>query len=113
MRMFVIAGAIALSSTAAIAQDASAGAAPAAPAAAQPDAAAIGDKVKADWAKYDNGNKGSLTKAELGKWLGDLRKDAGQPAPDANWQASAFTQADANADKKVSSDELTAFLSTK
>lgn len=109
MRMFLIAGALALSSPA-FAQDAGTTAPAPADAAAKPDAAAIGDKVKADWAKYDSGNKGHLTKAEVGKWLTDLRTSAGQPAPDANWQASAFTQADADSDKKVTSAELTAFL---
>jgi hypothetical protein len=91
---------------AAIAQGAGAEAKPAA------DTAAIADKVKADWANYDAGNKGHLTKDELGKWLGDLRTAAGQPAPDAAWQATAFSQTDSNADKKVSVDELTAFLAS-
>jgi hypothetical protein len=114
MRMLLIAGAFALTPAAVFAQDtmqAEPAPAPAAEAAAKPDAAAIGDKVKADWPKYDSGGKGHLNKAELGKWLSDLRTAAGQPAPDAKWQASAFAQADGNADKKVSSDELTAFLS--
>lgn len=96
---FVLAGA-------AIAQDTATEAKPAA------DTTAIADKVKADWPKYDAGNKGHLTKDELGKWLGDLRTAAGQPAPDAAWQATAFSQTDTNADKKVSVDELTAFLAS-
>lgn len=72
----------------------------------------IADKVKADWPKYDAGSKGHLTQAELGKWLSDLRTAAGQPAPDAKWQATAFSQTDSNGDRKVSTEELTAFLSS-
>ena len=73
---------------------------------------AIADKVKADWSKYDAGSKGHLTQAELGKWLGDLRSAAGQPAPDAEWTATAFAQTDTNGDKKVSEAELSAFLAS-
>jgi hypothetical protein len=113
MRKFVVLGAAMLSLpfAAAQAQDAAKDAKPAAEGAAAPSAA-VADKVKADWAKYDTGNKGSLTKEELGKWLTDLRTAAGQPAPDAEWQATAFTQTDTNSDKKVSADELTTFLSS-
>ena len=82
-----------------------------APAPAPVDAkTAIAEKIKADWPKYDATAKGHLTRAELGKWLTDLRVAAGQPAPDAEWQKSAFVQTDANKDTKVSVEELTAFL---
>lgn len=109
MRSAMIMGAVLAASPlflagAATAQEAGTEAKPAA------NTAAIADKVKADWPKYDTGNKGHLTKDELGKWLGDLRTAAGQPAPDATWQTTAFIQTDTNADKKVSVDELTAFL---
>lgn len=88
-------------------------AAEAAPAPAPTDAkTAIAEKVKADWPKYDTGSKGHLTKVELGKWLTDLRVAAGQPAPDAAWQKTAFTQTDKNKDAKISVDELTAFLTS-
>lgn len=88
--------------------------APAAEAAPAPADAksAIAEKVKADWPKYDTGAKGHLTKVELGKWLTDLRVAAGQPAPDAAWQKTAFTQTDKNKDAKISVDELTAFLTS-
>jgi hypothetical protein len=71
----------------------------------------IADTIKADWAKYDTGNKGTLTKAEFSKWMGDLRTTAGQPAPDAAWLKTAFAQTDTDKNAKVSAAELTAFLS--
>ena len=72
----------------------------------------IAEKVKADWPKYDAGAKGHLNRLELAKWLADLRIAAGQPAPDAEWQKSAFVQTDTNGDTKVSVEELISFLST-
>lgn len=82
-----------------------------APAPAPADArTAIAEKVRADWPKYDTNAKGHLTRAELGKWLTDLRVAAGQPAPDTEWQKSAFVQTDKNKDTKISVEELTAFL---
>jgi hypothetical protein len=44
--------------------------------------------------------------------MGDLRASAGQPAPDAHWLGLAFTQTDADADKKISEEELKRFLLT-
>ncbi len=72
----------------------------------------VADKVKADWSKYDMGAKGHLTKAELGRWLGDLRTANGEPAPDAKWVDSAFAQTDGDKNSKVSPEELTASLSS-
>ena len=72
----------------------------------------VADKVKADWSKYDTGAKGHLTKAELGRWLGDLRTANGEPAPDAKWVDSAFAQTDGDKNSKVSPEELTASLSS-
>ncbi len=72
----------------------------------------VDDKVGADWPRYDVGGKGHLTRAELDKWLTDLRAAAGDSAPDAKWLGTAFGQTDTNKDKKVSRDELTAFLSS-
>ncbi len=71
----------------------------------------VADTVKADWAKYDVGNKGHLAKAEFGKWMTDLRAAAGQSAPDATWLKTAFAQTDTDKNAKVSAAELTAFLS--
>jgi Ca2+-binding EF-hand superfamily protein len=71
----------------------------------------VADKVKADWSKYDMGAKGHLTKAELARWLGDLRTANGEPAPDAKWVNSAFAQTDTDKNSKVSPEELTASLS--
>lgn len=88
------------------------------PATAQPakpaanDSAAVGKKVADEWSKYDTAKKGHLTQEEFAKWMGDLRASAGQPAPDANWLGLAFTQTDADADKKVSEEELKRFLLT-
>jgi hypothetical protein len=73
---------------------------------------AVAEKIKADWVKYDVGAKGHLTRPELAKWLTDLRVAAGQPAPDAEWQKSAFVQTDSNSDAKISLEELTAFLTS-
>ena len=77
---------------------------------APPSKTAIADKIAGDFPKYDAGKKGTLTKGEFNKWMSDLRATAGQPAPDAKWLAGAFAQTDTNSDKKVSSAELTTFL---
>lgn len=74
------------------------------------DSAAVGKKVTEEWSKYDTAKKGHLTQEEFAKWMADLRASAGQTAPDANWLGLAFTQTDANADKKISEDELKRFL---
>lgn len=109
MRRLMIAGAIALS----IPAIASAAPTPAQTSPAPADTkTAVVEKIKADWPKYDVGGKGHLTRAELAKWLADLRVAAGQPAPDAEWQKSAFVQTDTNSDTKVSIEELTAFLTS-
>ena len=87
----------------------------AAPEATKPaanDSAAVGKKVAEEWSKYDTAEKGHLTQEEFAKWMADLRASAGQPAPDANWLGLAFTQTDADADKKVSEEELKRFLLT-
>ena len=81
----------------------------ASPAPADPKTA-VAEKIKVDWPKYDVGAKGHLNRAELSKWLADLRAAAGQPAPDAEWQKSAFVQTDTNSDTKVSVEELITFL---
>ena len=87
-------------------------AASAVPPAAPPLAAmTVGEKVKADWPLYDRGEKGHLTKAELSRWLTDLRAVNKEAAPDAAWLDAAFVQTDTNKDQKVSPEELTASLS--
>lgn len=78
---------------------------------ATPAAMTVAEKVSADWPRYDLGAKGHLTKAELSRWLGDLRAANNEPAPDAKWLDAAFAQTDADKDKKVSKDELVASLS--
>ena len=76
------------------------------------DKVVVAKKVADEWAKYDAEKKGSLTQTEFAKWMADLRASAGQAPPDANWLGLAFTQTDANADKKISEEELTRFLLT-
>lgn len=81
--------------------------------------------VQAEWAKYDKGNKGSLTPLEFGEWVmaangQDLTtqvastrtsKRANLPAVKVlNATAGAFSKADTNKDRMVSPDELTSFL---
>ena len=71
---------------------------------------AVAEKIRMEWPKYDVGAKGHLNRTELAKWLADLRATAGQPAPDVEWQKSAFVQTDTNSDTKVSAEELISFL---
>ena len=88
-------------------------AAPAPAPAAQPtQAEVVAAKVQGEWGKYDAGAKGYLSRAEFGKWMSDLRSAANQPAPDAAWLKSAFAQADADKNAKLTASELTKFLST-
>ncbi len=85
-----------------------------APAEAAPAAApakSVADVVAGDWSKYDTANKGVLNKSEFGKWMTTLRTSAGQPAPDAAWLKTAFAQTDTDKNAKISSAELTTFLS--
>lgn len=105
-------------------------AADAAPASATPatptataDAAA---KVNADWAKYDEGNKGKLTPLEFGNWVMAAKgqdmtaqvektkssKKANLPAIKVlNETASDFAKADTDKDRAISPNELAVFLS--
>lgn len=89
----------------------SAAPAPSEPTAAPTKPATIADVVASDWSKYDLGAKGHLDKAEFDKWLTDLRAAANQSAPDAQWLKQAFVQTDTDKDAKVTSTELTRFLS--
>ena len=82
-----------------------------APAAQPTQAEVVAAKVQGEWGKYDAGAKGYLSRAEFGKWMGDLRSAANQPAPDAAWLKSAFAQADADKNAKLTASELTKFLS--
>jgi hypothetical protein len=118
MRKMMILASLSLASfiaTAAIAEPEKPTPAQAAPEAGKPaanDSAVVGKKVAEEWSKYDTAKKGHLTQEEFAKWMGDLRASAGQPAPDANWLGLAFTQTDADADKKISEEELKRFLVT-
>jgi penicillin V acylase-like amidase (Ntn superfamily) len=82
--------------------------------------------VQADWAKYDKGNKGSLTPLEFGTWVlatsgQDMSaqvektktgKQANLPAVKVlNATAAEFSKADKDRNRTISPDELTAYLS--
>lgn len=94
----------------AIAQEAASAVAPA----PETDIAAA---VAADWPKYDQGGKGHLTQQEFVTWLTALRGQkagaAEDPARVKSWADAAFARTDANANKQVSPEELTAFLKEK
>lgn len=72
----------------------------------------VAERVAADWPRYDLGGKDHLTKAELGRWLADLRIANKEPPADAKWLDAAFAQTDTNKDQKVTREELTASLSS-
>jgi len=87
------------------------------------DAAA---KVNADWAKYDQGNKGKLTPLEFGSWILAAKgqsvtaqvektktsKKANLPAVKVlNETATDFAKADTDKDKMISPNELAVYLS--
>lgn len=110
---------------------------PPAPAVAQspaPDAAAatatanadVTAKVQADWAKYDEGNKGKLTALEFGTWMMAAKgedvtaqvektktsKRGNLPAIKVlNATAADFSKADKDKDRMISPEELAVFLS--
>jgi hypothetical protein len=98
---------------------------PAAPATATASADASA-KVQADWAKYDEGNKGKLTPLEFGTWTMAAKgedvsaqvektktsKRSNLPAIKVlNATAADFSKADKDRDKMISPDELAVFLS--
>ncbi|MES2497012.1 MAG: hypothetical protein V4618_12930 [Pseudomonadota bacterium] len=108
--------------TAATVAPASAPAAPA-EATASADAAA---KVNAEWAKYDDGNKGKLTALEFGRWIMAAKgqdmsaqvektttsKKADLPAVKVlNATATDFAKADTDKDRMISPNELAIYLS--
>jgi|GEM_PF-2248720 len=98
---------------------------PAAPAQATATADAAA-KVNADWAKYDQGNKGKLTPLEFGSWILAAKgqnvtaqvektktsKKANLPAVKVlNETATDFAKADTDKDKMISPNELAVYLS--
>ena len=83
-------------------------------------------KVNADWAKYDEGNKGKLTPLEFGTWLmaakgqdvtaqvekSKTSKRSNLPAIKVlNATAADFSKADADKDRSISPAELATYLS--
>ncbi len=85
----------------------------AAPETAKPtanDSSIVSKKVAEDWDTYDVAKKGHLNREEFSRWMADLRKNAGQPAPEASWLDLAFAQTDVDADKKITKEELKRFL---
>lgn len=94
-----------------------------APVTASADASA---KVSADWAKYDEGNKGKLTPLEFGNWVlakngqdvtaqvekTKTSKKANLPAIKVlNATSAEFAKADKDKDRMISPDELAVYLS--
>lgn len=91
------------------------------PAPARPNGDRVMAAVRAEWPKYDIGNKGRLTPLEFSTWVirshgGTVaaRAHAGGIAPVSamNASATAFARADANHDGGVTPDEMARFLST-
>jgi len=84
--------------------------------AAQPAAADQSTQVAAildsEFPTYDKDKSGSLNKSEFASWM-DALKTKSDPAakPDAKWNEAAFKQADKDASKAVSKEELAGFLS--
>lgn len=77
--------------------------------------------VRAEWPKYDSGNKGRLTPLEFSTWV--MKSHGGTVAPRAhvrgiapvsamNASATAFARADANHDGGITPDEMARFLAT-
>ena len=81
----------------------------------------VSSAVKAEWPKYDAGNKGRLTPLEFSTWV--MKSHGGTVAPRAhaggiapvsamNVSSTAFARADLNHDGGVTPDEMTRFLMT-
>jgi len=83
-------------------------------------------KVNAEWANYDEGNKGKLTPLEFGNWImaakgqdvtaqvekSKASKQANLPAVKVlNETATDFAKADTDKDRMISPNELAIFLS--
>jgi hypothetical protein len=82
-------------------------------------AAAVKEVVEAEFPTYDADKNAELSKVEFTKWVTALREksDASQgktekmPAPEmAKWTTSAFAAADKDKSKKVTKEEMMAFL---
>lgn len=81
----------------------------------------VANAVKAEWPKYDAGNKGRLTPLEFSTWV--MKSHGGTVAPRAhaggiapvsamNASSTAFARADLNHDGGITPDEMTHFLMT-
>jgi hypothetical protein len=84
-----------------------------------PDKAQVLAAVRAEWPRYDTGNKGRLTPLEFSTWV--MHSHGGTVAPRAhaggiapvsamNASATAFARADANHDGGVTPEEMASFL---
>jgi Ca2+-binding EF-hand superfamily protein len=83
---------------------------PPAPEAPAP-AAALEEKITADFPKYDKDKSGELNKSEFSTWISEAKANAGGDAPDKKALSDAFLKADTDSSKTVSAKELTSFLS--
>ena len=87
--------------------------------ASKPSRSQVMAAVKAEWSRYDAGNKGRLTPLEFSTWV--MRAHGGTVAEQAhgrgispvsamNAASTAFARADANHDGGVTPDEMVGFL---
>jgi hypothetical protein len=74
-------------------------------------AAALEEKITADFPKYDKDNSGELNKSEFSTWISEAKTSAGGEAPDKKSLGDAFLKADTDSNKTVSAKELASFLS--
>ncbi len=94
-------------------------------AAAEPNMAPGAAQAPADWAKFDNGNKGYLDALDFGNWLmakqgNDMStqvqktktsKKSGLPAVKVlNATGSEFLKADKDGDRHITADELAGYV---
>ena len=87
-----------------------------------PNRATVLAAVRAEWPRYDAGNKGRLTPLEFSTWVlkangatvaqtGAVRHGRGiRPVAAMNATSTAFARADANHDGAVTPDEMVGFL---
>ena len=77
----------------------------------------VASAVESEFAVRDLNGDGTLSRAEFGAWMAELRaKGAARTKADAPetraWAIAAFAQADANGNAAVSEAELTGWLTT-
>ncbi|MGJ3627758.1 hypothetical protein AB5I41_13670 [Sphingomonas sp. MMS24-JH45] len=68
--------------------------------------------LETEFPGYDKDKSGALSNAEFASWMDAPSKTKSDPAakPDAKWNEAAFKQADKDASKSVTKEELASFL---